>query len=249
MHKTLLAFTLILLPFAATVAQTKNTTNVQQLWFGYFNQTRLTGKFGLWGDFHLRTNEDFTNNLSQILIRPGVTYYVNDNTKLTVGYAYVNHYPADGHKDISQPEHRIWQQLQWHTKYSKTRMMQWLRLEEKYRRKILNDSALAEGYNFSYKLRYNLWWEIPFSQRPENRFSFILNDEIHINFGKQIVYNYFDQNRFFAGFKFNMNKHDNLQFGYMNQFSQLAAGNRYRNNHVIRLFYFQNLDLRKKKTM
>lgn len=32
-------------------------------------------------------------------------------------------------------------------------------------------------------------------------------------FGKEIVYNYFDRNRFFAGFKANINKHDNLQFG------------------------------------
>lgn len=248
MNKCIFTALFMLLPFAAVFAQTtKSTANVQQLWFGYLNQTRLSNKFGLWGDFHLRSKEDFTDNLSQIIIRPGITYYVNDNTKLTLGYAYVNFYPAEGHTNVSQPEHRIWQQVQWHTKFTKTRLMQWLRLEEKYRRKILNDSALAKGYSFSYKIRYNLFWEIPFSQQPENKFSFVLNDELHINFGKQIVYNYFDQNRFFAGFKFNLNKSDNLQLGYMNQFQQLSAGNTYRNNHVIRLFYFQNFDVRSKK--
>jgi hypothetical protein len=137
--------------------------------------------------------------------------------------------------------------VQWHSKYGKARMMQWIRLEEKYRQKILNDSTLGTGYNFNYKFRYNLWYEIPFTQQPTNKFSFVLNDEVHVNFGKQIVYNYFDQNRFFAGFKLNINKHDNVQLGYMNQFQQLPAGNKYRNNHVIRLFYFQNLDWRKKK--
>lgn len=248
MIKRLFSLLLINFPFADIFAQpSKSTANGEQVWLGYFNQTRFSGKFGLWGDFHLRTKEHFTDHLSQIIIRPGITYYVNDNTKLTAGYAYVNYYPAEGHTNISQPEHRIWQQLQWHTKYTKTRTMQWIRLEEKYRRKILNDSTLATGYNFSYKVRYNLLWEIPFSQQPTNKFSFVLNDELHINFGKQIVYNYFDQNRFFAGFKFNLNKHDNLQLGYMNHFLQLPAGNRYRNNNVIRLFYFQNLDLRRKK--
>jgi hypothetical protein len=186
---------------------------------------------------------------SQLIIRPGITYYVNDNTKLTVGYAYVNHYPAEGHSKVSQPEHRLWQQLQWHTKYTRTRLMQWIRLEEKYRHKILNDSALAGGYNFNYKIRYNLFWEIPFSQKTTNKFSFVINDEVHINFGKHIIYNYFDQNRFFAGLKVNIKKHDNLQFGYMNLFQQLPSGNKYRNNHVIRLFYFQNLDLRRKKNL
>ena len=127
--------------------------------------------------------------------------------------------------------------------------MQWIRLEERYRHKILNDSALAAGYNFNYKIRYNLFWEIPFSQKPTNKLSFVINDEVHINFGKQIIYNYFDQNRFFAGLKVNISKHDNLQFGYMNLFQQLPSGNKYRNNHVIRLFYFQNLDLRRKKSL
>ena len=126
-------------------------------------------------------------------------------------------------------------------------MTQGLRLEEKYRQKILNDSTLADGYNFNYKLRYNLFYEIPFSQKPDNKFSFVINDEVHINFGKQVVYNYFDQNRFFVGLKFNTAKHDNIQLGYMNLFQQLASGNRFRNNHIIRLFYFQNLDWRKKK--
>jgi len=47
-----------------------------------------------------------------------------------------------------------------------------------------------------------------------------------------------------VGFAYHINKHDNFQFGYMNVFQQLAAGNLYRSNHVARLFYFHNLDLR-----
>ncbi len=239
-------FILVLFSFISTYSQTKSTTDIQQMWFGFFNQTRVANKFGFWFDGHLRTKEDFANNFSTLIIRPGLTYYVNDNSKLTAGYAYVEHYPAEGHTKISQTEHRLWQQYQWHTKYAKTRMMQWLRLEERYRRKIANDSTLAEGYNFTYRLRYNLFWEIPFTQKPTHKFSLVVNDEIHINFGEQVVYNYFDQNRFFLGLKLNVNRHDNVQLGYMNMFQQLASGNKFRNNHVVRLFYFQNLDLRRK---
>lgn len=231
-------------------AQTiKNKTVVQQVWLAYFNQTRITDKFGVWGDFHVRTKEDFLNDLSQVIARVGVTYYVTDATKLTAGYAYINHYPADGHTKISQPEHRPWQQVQWHTKYPKTRMMQWIRLEERYRRKISNDSTVGEGHNFNFRTRYNIFYEIPLTKKGIGRhtFSFVVNDEVHINFGKAVVYNYFDQNRFFTGIKFNTNEHDNVQLGYMNLFQQLPAGNKYRNTHIIRLFYFQNLDLRRKK--
>lgn len=251
MNRNTLTLILVIMPVISVFAQAKTVTEFEQVWLAFFNQTRLTNRFGLWTDFHLRTKENFSDNLSQIIIRPGLTYYVNDNTKLSVGYAYVSHFPAESHNhnNVMQPEHRVWQQLQWHTKFTKTRLMQWIRLEEKYRRKILNDSTLADGYNFNYKVRYNLFWDIPFSQKPENKFSFILNDELHINFGKQIIYNYFDQNRFFAGFKFNTSKQDNVQLGYMNQFQQLPAGNKYRNNHIVRLFYFKNLDLRRKKVL
>ena len=234
--------------FTVNAQVTKSTEDINQLWFGYFNQVRLTNKFGIWSDFHLRTKEEFVNNFSQSIVRLGLTYYVNDVTKLTAGYAYVSIYPADAHKKITQPEHRPWQQIQWHTKYGKKRMMQWVRLEERFRRKILNDSALADGSNFNFRLRYNFWYEVPLSKKGivPNSLSLVINDEVHVNFGKQIVYNYFDQNRFFVGLKYQLNEHDNLQFGYMNLFQQLSAGNKYRDLHTLRLFYFQNLDLRKK---
>jgi hypothetical protein len=219
------------------------------VWVAYNNQTRVTDKWGLWGDFHLRTQDDFTEKFSTGIARVGLMYYLNDAAKLTAGYAYINHFPADGHKDISQPEHRPWQQLQWHTRFLRHRMMQWIRLEERFRRKIANDSTLAEGHNFNFRVRYNLYYEIPITKKGAERgaLSAVLNDEVHINFGKQIVYNYFDQNRAFIGLKVNTSAHDNIQLGYMNVFTQLASGNRFRNAHVIRLFYFQNLDWRKKK--
>ncbi len=247
MKKQVITGVLLLILSATAFCQSKTTTSINQAWFGYFNQTRFSNKWGSWTDLHLRTREEFFNNLSTSIVRLGLTYYVNDATKITAGYAYVNFFPADNHKDVSQPEHRPWQQVQWHTKYPRTRMMQWLRLEERYRRKILNDSTLADGYNFNWKIRYNIFYQVPLSKKgPVSRsWSFIVNDEVHINFGKQVVNNYFDQNRFFIGFAFHTNSTDNLQLGYMNLFQQLAAGNQYKSIHAARIFYFHNLDLRK----
>ena len=45
-------------------AQTKQTENVNQIWLGYFNQTRFSNKWGTWTDLHLRTKEDFATNFS-----------------------------------------------------------------------------------------------------------------------------------------------------------------------------------------
>lgn len=231
-------------------AQTKSTEQINRIWGGYFNQTRLSNKWGIWAEAQLRSKENFVNNLSQSIVRMGITYYLADATKLTAGYAYVNDFPGDNHKNISAPEHRIWQQVQWHTKYGKNRMMQWVRLEERFRHKVKNEDELADGYNFNFRLRYNWWYEIPFVKNGSepHSWSFIANDEVHINFGKQIVNNYFDQNRFFLGFKYQTGKHSNFQFGYMNLFQQLPAGNKYRSMDVLRFFFFQNIHVRKKQS-
>jgi hypothetical protein len=215
---------------------------------GYFNQTRFNDRWGMWADLHLRTKDDFVHDLSTGIIRLGLTYYLNDDLKLTAGYAFVNHFPADNHKNISQPEHRLWQQIQWHQKFKRIRTMQWVRLEERFRHKILNDDELAEGYNFNFRIRYNFLFQTALGNKPfkKGTFSWVLNDEVHINFGKQIVYNYFDQNRFFTGFNYFLSDHDNIQFGYMNLFQQLSSGSSYRVVHAARVFYFHNVDLRKK---
>jgi hypothetical protein len=230
-------------------AQSKSTASDEQVWLGYFNQTRFSKNWGMWTDIHLRTKEKFVTDFSQAIGRIGITYYLTDDAKLTAGYAYVNHFPSDNHKNISQPEHRPWQQLQWHSRYTKVRLMQWLRLEERWRRKILNDDELAEGYNFNFRVRYNILSQFSLGEKrfKAGSVSFVLSDEVFVNFGKQITYNYFDQNRFFAGFHYYINNHDQLQLGYMNLFQQLAAGNRYRSLHAARIFYFHNLDLRKDK--
>ncbi len=226
----------------------KTTQNIRQAWLGYFSQLRFSNKWGLWTDLHLRTRDNFTDQFSQSILRLGLTYYINDNTKLTAAYGRIYIFPADNHQGITQPEHRPWQQLQWHTSYKKTRLMQWIRLEERFRRRILNDSTLAKGYHFNWRLRYNIWYEMPFVKNglQPGSLSFIANDELHINFGKEIVFNYFDQNRLFLGIKYQLSKSSQVQAGYSNVFQQLSAGNQYKNIHIARIFFFQNFDLRKK---
>jgi hypothetical protein len=234
-----------LLPAAAQTPP-KDINQHQQGWLGYFNQTRLTNKFGFWFDVHAR-RIDWLERWNTLMIRPGVTYYVNDHVRLTAGYALVGHYPAAGLATI-RPEHRAWQQVLWTSRSKKLQTQQWVRLEQRFNRKIANDQ-LQEGYNFNYRFRYLLALFVPlkgdFIQKGVPFIAF--NNEVHINAGKQITYNHFDQNRFFVGLGYQFSKTVNAQLGYMNLFQQLPAGNRFNNNHVLRLFFFHNVDLRRKE--
>ncbi|MES2732291.1 MAG: DUF2490 domain-containing protein [Bacteroidota bacterium] len=236
-----LLFTFYTLP---TFGQ-KQVRDHSQAWFGYFNQTRLSNKWGIWLDVHARRT-DFMDRWNTMMIRPGVTYYINDHVRFTAGYAYVAQYPASGLNTV-RPEHRPWQQILWTSRSKRLQTQQWIRLEERFIGKVVNDQLL-DGYNFNWKIRYLLNLMVPLNRdfiEPKTLF-FAFNDEIHINAGKNITYNYFDQNRLFVGLGYQFSKTLNAQLGYMNQFQQLPAGNQFANNHVMRLFFFHNLDLRSK---
>lgn len=243
-------FLLLLLAASSLPGQTaKLTTESSATWLGWFNQSRLSNRWGLWAEGQVRTQEQLIGDLGTALVRLGATYYAGDQTKLTAGYAYVHFFAADNHPNTYLPEHRPWQQLQWHTRYGRWRMMNWLRLEERYRRRLDSAGELGQGYDFNFRARANFLFLYPLrSAGPQpGSLSVVLSNEVMVNFGKKVVLNYFDQNRFFAGLAFHTNAHDNLQFGYMNLFQQLGSGNRYRNLHTLRIFYFHNLDLRKTK--
>jgi len=227
-----------------SLAQTKNTETREQTWFGYFNQTRFTKRSGMWLDLHLRLTNNFIEQKNLSIIRAGYTYYLSDQVRLTAGYAYVTQYGLkEGEPDA--PEHRPWQQIQWIEKKKGFNMMQWFRAEQRFRSKIENNSPSGD-YNFNWRFRYNISFTIPLKGhevKAKTPFLF-LNDELHINAGKNIVYNYFDQNRLFAGFGYQFTSHLNAHLGYMYVFQQLPAGNAYANIHAIRLFVFHNIDLR-----
>ena len=70
-----------------------------------------------------------------------------------------------------------------------------------------------------------------------------MSDEILMNAGKQITYNYFDQNRVHASLGYQLTETLNMQAGYMYVFSQLAAGNRFLHGHVWRLSLLHNVKL------
>lgn len=225
----------------------KHTEERDQLWVGYFNQTRFSKRLGTWTDFHYRLTDNFVNHPFQFIARAGLTYYLGNNVRATAGYAYVHHY-VEG-TTPARDEHRPWQQIWWKQDYTGFSTMQSIRLEERYREKV-QEGKVIEGYNFNYRLRYNLSLFVPLKgKKIVAKTPFLaLTDEVFINMGKEIVYNYFDQNRLFLGLGYQFNAHLNAQLGYMNLFQQTAAGSKYINSHAIRLFVFHSLDLRKQDT-
>jgi long-subunit fatty acid transport protein len=216
----------------------------EQTWFAYFNQTRITNRSGIWTDLHLRLTDDFVNEKSVSIARLGYTYFVSDNFRLTAGYAYATQYTPEGVPDL--PEHRPWQQVMWLEKKNGFSILQYFRVEERFRSTLVNNE-LSDGYSFNWRFRYSFAMTIPLKGKevlPKTPFLF-WNDELHVNAGKNIVNNYFDQNRLFAGVGYQFTRSLNAQVGYLYVFQQLPTPNQFVHINAVRLFIFHNLDLRK----
>ena len=242
---------ILVLSFSGSSAQIidKHIHDREQLWLGYFNQTRLTNRFGLWLDVHYRMTGNFVDRPFQFLIRPAVSYYIKENLRVNLGYALAEHFPAEG-LNTTRTEHRPWQQLWWNQKYPGLTTLQSLRLEQRFNERIVDDAKL-DGYHYNFRVRYNFSFLIPLKGKemaPRRPF-LAITDEIFLNFGDRITYNTFDQNRFFAGMGYQFTSHLNAQFGYMNVYQQEASGNNYFSTHTIRLFVYHSLDFRDKEEL
>ncbi len=225
----------------------KQVTRFQQLWTGYFNQTRLSEHWGAYADLQLFTRDHLVSHLNETIASAGVQYYFGNSVRLTAAYSYVNVYPFDNHPSIPQLEHRPWEQVQWFTQYPRFRITQGFRLEQRFRRKTVPGDALAKGFTYNGRFRYAITAMLPLSDKAfaANTVSLVVNNEFFLNFGGRIVYNYFDQNRFFAGINYHISPSANLQLGYLNVFQQLPAGNQYRSINAPRIFFFHSLDVRR----
>ncbi|HEX8060915.1 MAG TPA: DUF2490 domain-containing protein [Cyclobacteriaceae bacterium] len=231
---------------AQTTTPTKTIHHREQAWAAYLNQTRLSNKWGLWAEVHYRMTDNFVDRPFSLLIRPGVTYFIKDNLRATAGYALVEHYPAKG-LHTTRTEHRIWQQIAWNQKYPRLATTQWLRLEQRYLEKIANDARVG-GYVHSWRARYNFSFFVPLKGKDmEPKVPYVmLQNELFLSFGKNVVYNTFDQNRLFLGMGYQFSPQLNAQLGYMNVFQQTAAGNDYFSSNAVRLYVFHTVDLRSK---
>ena len=225
----------------------KQLTTTEQIWLGSTSQLRFSNHWGGYTDFQLHSRKNYFEGLSQASIRLGAFYYFNDDVRLGAGYALnENFYPNEPNQTI-QPEHNPWQQVSWTNRYRRLTVNQSIRQEERFRHKM-QGSKLVQGYTFNYRTRYNIFLNYPLTKKASTKKAFdaVMYNEVYINFGKQIVYNSFDQYRLFAGLNYHVAKQASILFGYLDIFQQLSSGRNYRKVHTARIFYLRNFDLRKK---
>lgn len=192
-------------------------------------------------DVHLRT-KDFMSTPDFWFVRTGVNYWFSNSISGNIGYGHLWLMPVEGKHTVAN-ENRIHEQLILSQSFGRIGLFQRLRNEHRWVQSLANDQVT--GIKYSDRVRYLMSVNVKLSKSNKKIPSLVLADELMVQFGKQIVYNTFDQNRLFLGIRQDIRSDLSFDFGYMRVFQQKAAPGVYERHDVLRLFFYWSPDLRK----
>ena len=108
-------------------------------------------------------------------------------------------------------------------------------------------SELDDGFAFgNFRFRYKFQATIPLVKIADNRYLKLkLSDELHLNAGRNILMNVFDQNRLYGGIGFDLTRDVFVEAGYLNWFQQ-RPNSEFFNRDILRFTVFHKVNLKKK---
>lgn len=222
----------------------KEVNHQVQTWFSINSTWHLSDRWGMIGDFHVRRN-NFLSDPSFYFVRVGANYWFQDKFTVSAGYGHMWIAPNDPGWKYYARENRLHQQALLSTKLDRTGIVLRIRNEQRWVQLVANDQPTGQR-RFVNRVRYLMSFSFPLSKKSD-KWALVAADEVLLNFGKEVVYNTFDQNRLFIGLRNKINKFWSYDIGYMNVYQQRPSGFVYDMNHTFRWFFYYNPDLRKNK--
>jgi len=231
-------------------AQTRTHAHNTNAWLMYFGNHKVSGNLGLHAEVQWRRSDVFSEN-QQLLLRTGLDFYTKSNFRFTIGYAFVETYPyGEFAVQHAFPEHRIWQQLLTQQDLGKLKLAHRFRLEQ---RMIGNASTgRFENGRYENRARYMAKATVNITNGKRPIFA-AFYDEVFINFGKDVAYNLFDQNRLYGAIGYSISPSLKAEVGYLYQVVQLrnldatSSKIRIENNHTLQIGLFSNVSFTKEK--
>jgi hypothetical protein len=244
-----IAFSLNVIGVKAQVKRKySNNTNG---WFMYVGSHKVSAKWGIHLEAQWRRSEIVLHN-QQLLLRTGINYYVNPQVSLTAGYAYVITYPyGELAAPLMFPENRIWEQLNMRSAMGAVEIINRFRLEQRYVNspvKSGNDFIVGPAV-YTNRVRWMNRYSVPFKGKTIEDRSLYLSayNELYINFGKNVGYNIFDQNRAYLALGYKIPKLGRLEIGYLHQLIMRSNGINLEQNHTLQIGLSSSLEFRKKQ--
>jgi len=243
----------IILPLfiALNLSAQKTATKQNLVWYAYFITLKFNSKWYLQTELQER---HFINPLAQhqYLVRTHLHRQLGKSGwETAAGFCVFMQNPnnPEAAVKLTVPE------LRPHIEFSYKQKLKHLNIDHRYKVEArffhnINSTAteLEEGYQFgNFRFRYRLQATVPVWKIDDSRALKIkVGDEIHINAGKKIVKNVFDQNRVYAGLSIDILPTLTFDAGYLNWYQQRPSGDFF-NRHIIRFAVNHTINLQKNK--
>ncbi len=223
------------------MAQTKNISYGDQWWLRYYNSLEFSEKWTLLTEVDNR--RFFTPDRQQLfLIRTQLQYNFMKKISVSAGIAYfLQNQHSEEFGSLTVPEIRPHQELNIKNTIGKFNISHRYKIEERFIRNTENEK-LADSYRFNLRFRYQIGVDFSILEKLKLR----IYDEILLNIGRNIQYNVFDQNRIYAGLKYNIIKSLSIEAGYMHWFQQRSSGKDFNSWDIVRVTIYHTISLSKK---
>ncbi|WMJ72190.1 DUF2490 domain-containing protein [Cytophagaceae bacterium ABcell3] len=241
---------LLLQALCGQVFGQNNGFNRQQIhqdlyWLRYHNRIFLSDKWE-W-QAHADDRRHFYPNVRHhFLFRAQPFFHISENVSLSQGFVYAMQHPHEpmNLSELAVPELRPFQEVVVKNDLGEWQIRHRYRLEERFFRRA-DDERLLAGYNFNWRVRYQLQLQRRLFKLNQSRgVHFRIAEEVMINMGRNVEYNVFDQSRFSAAFFVNLSDHFDLELGYSHWYQQLRDGESFFNRNIYRMTLYHNIDLR-----
>ena len=224
------------------VAATDNNTNG---WYMYFGDHPIAKT--RWG-IHLEGQWRRTElglKWQQLLLRPGVNFQLTKKVALTGGYGFIQtHRYGDFPAAAAFPEHRFFEQATITQRVWKLDFQNRLRFEQRNIGVMTRQADGAfdrTGWRYENRFRYMLRTNIPLPVAGGKKYYLGLYDEVMFNYGKNVAFNVFDQNRAYIALGRNLPKATRLEVGFMEQTIQHRDGRVFEHNHTLQIAIYSRL--------
>ena len=230
----------------------KETVTQPIEWFAIMSNIKVHKRMSVYVEGQFR----YAGSLDpmQYQARTGLDIHINKQLSIMpLAYVYVWN-PIYGKQPATfvNNEHRIFQQVSYKHHVGPAFISHRARLEQRFIQVHQNNNGeiVYKGYDlYLNRFRYRFLANVPINHSamdPKTIYA-CLYDEIFVDFGQSVVYTDPDQNRFFAGMGYQVNKMVSIQGGFLYQMLIKLSGVKQENNVGFQIQFQYNLDATRKE--
>ncbi|HEX4935961.1 MAG TPA: DUF2490 domain-containing protein, partial [Gemmatimonadaceae bacterium] len=237
----------LLAPLDSASGQARKTRENVNTWFTVVGELRLHERWYLDYDASLRRSGPL-REMQQILPRAGLRYQVNPAVRLSWGYAFAETWPYGKLPNAYRfPEHRMWEQLQLGHAIGRVALTHRYRMEQRWLGRVAeeNGEESVQHWVRTNRFRYRLQATLPLQGRTLDDGEFYVqgNNELFMNWGANVQFNVFDQNRTIVSIGRRFSEHLRVEVGYLEQLVEKANGQQLERNHTLLFSLYPSLSL------